>query len=207
LIAGILAFGRDIVWKAVGGSALGIFVLYLASVGWAISKGSLIAPEISDDDDDSGRDEPQRNPSSEAAQQRPVLDESVNEQAALEPQPEALRSAMPSTSDGEPPTHANLSVEEAAGLSSASSTDRPASSHAKVHSFTYHVAHLIFGFLCLVLGAYVLSHSASSLIDQFHISDVLFGIIILSIATTLPEKFVAVLNGWKGQMGVMVANG
>ena len=37
-------------------------------------------------------------------------------------------------------------------------------------------------------------------------SDGLFGIVILAIATTLPEKFVAVLSGNRGHVGILVAN-
>jgi Ca2+/Na+ antiporter len=64
----------------------------------------------------------------------------------------------------------------------------------------------VFGFLALVLSSYVLSHAASNLVDEFGISDVLFGIVILSIATTIPEKFVSVISGFRGQAGIIVAN-
>jgi Ca2+/Na+ antiporter len=64
----------------------------------------------------------------------------------------------------------------------------------------------VFGFLALVLSSYVLSHAASNLVDEFGISDILFGIVILSIATTIPEKFVSVISGFRGQAGIIVAN-
>jgi Ca2+/Na+ antiporter len=52
----------------------------------------------------------------------------------------------------------------------------------------------------------VLSHAAISITDEFGISDVLFGVIILAIATTLPEKFIAVVSGHRGHVGILVAN-
>jgi Ca2+/Na+ antiporter len=60
--------------------------------------------------------------------------------------------------------------------------------------------------LSLLLSAYVLTHAATSLVDQLHLSDAVFGMIVLSIATTLPEKLIAVVSGLRGQTGIMVAN-
>jgi Ca2+/Na+ antiporter len=64
----------------------------------------------------------------------------------------------------------------------------------------------VFGFPAPVPSSYVLSYAASNLVDEFGISDVLFGIVILSIATTIPEKFVSVISGFRGQAGIIVAN-
>ncbi len=62
------------------------------------------------------------------------------------------------------------------------------------------------GFLAICLAGYVLSHAATTITDEFGISDVLFGIVVLAIATTLPEKFVAVMSGHRGHAGILVAN-
>jgi Ca2+/Na+ antiporter len=80
------------------------------------------------------------------------------------------------------------------------------SRRSKDHSLTYHVALLTLGILSVILSAYVLSYAASTLVSEFGISDVVFGVVILSIATTIPEKFIAVVSGFRGQMGIMVAN-
>jgi Ca2+/Na+ antiporter len=40
----------------------------------------------------------------------------------------------------------------------------------------------------------VLAYAAITIADEFEISDVLFGVVILSIATTLPDKFVAIMS-------------
>ena len=73
-------------------------------------------------------------------------------------------------------------------------------------SLAYHFCIFAFGFAAVVLSSYVLSNAATNLVDQWNISDVLFGVVILSIATTIPEKFVACLSGLKGHMGIMIAN-
>ena len=64
----------------------------------------------------------------------------------------------------------------------------------------------MFGCLAIVLSSYILSHAASNLGDEFDISDMLFGVAILFIVTTLPEKFVAAMSGFKDHTGIMVAN-
>ena len=73
-------------------------------------------------------------------------------------------------------------------------------------SMLYHVSCLILGFLAICLSGFVLSHAAINITDIVGISDVVFGVIILSIATTLPEKFVALVSGKRGRMGILVAN-
>ena len=74
------------------------------------------------------------------------------------------------------------------------------------HSTPYHVASLVFGFLAIVLSSFVLSGAASTIADQTGLSHVLFGLVFLSIATTLPEKFVAVVGGSRNRTGIPVAN-
>lgn len=58
----------------------------------------------------------------------------------------------------------------------------------------------------LLVSAYVLTHAATTLIDQLGLSEEVFGLEVLSIATTLPEKLVATLSGLRGQTAIMVAN-
>lgn len=74
------------------------------------------------------------------------------------------------------------------------------------HKLIYHGFCLLTGFLAICLAGYVLSQAAINLTDQFGISDILFSVIILGIATTLPEKFIAVLSGYRGHAGILVAN-
>jgi Ca2+/Na+ antiporter len=74
------------------------------------------------------------------------------------------------------------------------------------HSIPYHIAKLFIGFLALSLSGYILSHSSSTLASAFGLSESVFGATLLSLATTLPEKFVAVMSGSRGQSGILVAN-
>ncbi|KAK3644789.1 hypothetical protein LTR56_009454 [Elasticomyces elasticus] len=61
-------------------------------------------------------------------------------------------------------------------------------------------------FVALTLSAFVLSHASSTLATELGLSDVLFGIVILSIATTLPEKLVSIISGARGHSGILVAS-
>ena len=65
---------------------------------------------------------------------------------------------------------------------------------------------LIIGFVALSMSGYVLSHSSTSLAASFKLSETVFGATFLSLATTVPEKFIAVMSGARGHPGIMVAN-
>src|SRR5690348_1728451 len=67
--------------------------------------------------------------------------------------------------------------------------------HTVEHGPFYHIAQLILGFIALPVSGYVLSHSAASIADAFDLSGTVLGVTVLSFATTLPEKFVAVISG------------
>jgi hypothetical protein len=82
----------------------------------------------------------------------------------------------------------------------------PRPGRQRPHTLKYHVFYLLLGFLAICLAGYVLSHAATTIVDEFNLSDVLFGVVILAIATTLPEKFIAVMSGQRGSSGILVAN-
>ncbi|KAF8532926.1 sodium/calcium transporter [Trichophaea hybrida] len=117
-----------------------------------------------------------------------------------------------SDEEGETDIRGNALDAEAArsnGVSEASSLLQTSQSRVPrrtAHSLKYHVFFLFIGFICICLSSYVLSHTSSAIADEFHVSDVLFGVIVISIATTLPEKFIAVLSGSRGHAGILVAN-
>lgn len=167
----MLYFPTERAWMACGTVLIAFFVIYLASIGWAISRGSLAAPEGSDSgssDSDSDSDDESRSTTD--------LDcDSVGPH---------------------PPIH----------NASATIPLLPHQRSSKHRPLTYHVSRLFLGFLAICLSGYVLSHAASSIVDELEISDLLFGIVILSIATTLPEKFIAVMSGRRGQPGILVAS-
>jgi Ca2+/Na+ antiporter len=69
-----------------------------------------------------------------------------------------------------------------------------------------HVLWLLLGFLALLLSSYIVAHSASNIGKALGLNGTTVGTTLLSLATTLPEKFVAVLSGVRRQPGIMVAN-
>lgn len=69
----------------------------------------------------------------------------------------------------------------------------------------YHLLQLLFGLLALSLSGYVLAHSAGAIADSLHLSGTVFGLTVIAFATTLPEKFISVLSGFRGQGGIVVA--
>ena len=57
-IAGLTGFGHENMWRVVGSVMIGLFVVYIGSIAWVISKGRIRAPELSDSDtsDDESED-------------------------------------------------------------------------------------------------------------------------------------------------------
>lgn len=78
--------------------------------------------------------------------------------------------------------------------------------HGRKHGLFYNIAQLILGFIALSISGYVLSHSAASIADAFGLSGTVLGVTVLSFATTLPEKFVAIISGARGHSGIVVAS-
>jgi Ca2+/Na+ antiporter len=68
-----------------------------------------------------------------------------------------------------------------------------------------HVIQLIFGLLALSLAGYLLARSAGVIADILDLSGTVFGLTIIAFATTLPEKFISVMSGSRGQGGIVVA--
>lgn len=81
-----------------------------------------------------------------------------------------------------------------------------ARSHRNRHRLAYHGFYLSFGFLAICLAGYVISQAAVNILDRLGISEILFSIIVIAIATTLPEKLVAVVSSYRGHPGILVAN-
>ncbi|KAJ9288426.1 hypothetical protein DTO021C3_3945 [Paecilomyces variotii] len=83
-----------------------------------------------------------------------------------------------------------------------SSTDKGS---RRSRSLAYHIFHFILGFISLSLSGYILSHSAVTIADSLHLSGTVFGLTVISFATTLPEKLVAILSSSRGHGGIMAA--
>ncbi len=172
-VAPIAYFPYRRIWLACGTALIAFFAAYVISIGWAISKGRLTAPEDSDydsDEDDSGPQDLART--------------SISQDGIRNEETDAL-------------------LDQSGGSATAPLSQRI---YRGRHSLQYQISYQVFGFLGISLAGYVLSHAATNITDTIGLSDVLFGVIILAFATTLPEKFVAVMSGHQGQTGVLVAN-
>jgi Ca2+/H+ antiporter len=177
----------------VGGSILIVsFAFYIASVGWAISRGALTAPEDSEEGGSSDSDDSSDGGSStnDIVVEGRHEAEGDNHNFIAPPRLERNGQTTPLLNPGSSVMHS-----------------LPGPSRRKQrHTLAYHIFYLILGFLAICIAGYVLSHAATTIIDELNIPDVLFGVVVLAIATTLPEKFIAVMSGHRGHTGVLVAN-
>ncbi|RBR26461.1 uncharacterized protein FIESC28_00755 [Fusarium coffeatum] len=177
-VAPIIHFSQRIIWLVCGSILVAFFAIYLISIGWAISRGSLTAPEGSDSD------------SSDDESDTSSIESTTSVRSPLLPRQEEHESEDRVEQDQAP---------EISGVTNVRDRRRR-------RSLGYHIGFLALGFLAICLSGYVLSHAAINVTDAIGMSDELFGIVILAIATTLPEKFVAVLSGNRGHVGILVAN-
>ncbi|KAG7294237.1 hypothetical protein NEMBOFW57_004307 [Staphylotrichum longicolle] len=191
LFLGLLATVKTVPTWITGSLLTLIFAVYVASVATLIYQGTLTAPENdsdsesdSDDDDsdsDSDNDSASTNPNISTRQTtlpttHPVPNE---EQPLLHPPPPAVSPLPPAKPQPHKPNRKPLLT---------------------------HLLHLTLGLAALLIASYVLAHSASTLGRELSLSSTVVGTTLLSLATTLPEKFVAVLGGARRQPGILVAN-
>ena len=200
------------------GVAIGLFALYIASIAWSITKGLVAAPELSDDSEsDSDNEGTSDEREIQSRQNANGSTERIATTNPVKPPPttdaiESIEMHNATTSTPERLSTSAVDIPQSDSIApQASEEPRATSSQASrrttpKHGIPYHIGNLVLGFLAIVLSSYVLSHAASNLVDEIGLSDVLFGVVILSIATTLPEKFIAVLSGWRGHTGILVAN-
>ncbi|GAB5592696.1 hypothetical protein Unana1_07596 [Umbelopsis nana] len=73
-------------------------------------------------------------------------------------------------------------------------------------SSVYHIIALIIGLGLMSVSGWLISGSASAFATYAGLSNTVTGLTIVSIATTLPEKFIAVFSGHRGHTGILVAN-
>ena len=165
--------------KVLGGLLVAAFGVYVALVCWSIYRGVLAAPEDSDDDDDDDDD-----------------DESDSDSEQVDAITPARAGAAEPAPDGA------VRTDETTALLPSTATTTLKSGP----SISHHVFKLLLGFVALSISGYILSHSSAILASSLGISDTVFGATLLSLATTLPEKFVAVLSGARGQSGILIAN-
>lgn len=172
--------------RVTGIGLIALFVVYVGSVFWAIRKGLVSVPELSDSDSDSesASDGDEEIDTSRSLAQTAIAYGTFNEQHRPLGQ-DCLPSDEPLLLE----SHGNDLIP-----------------YAIRHGPTYHLSRLLVGFLSLLISAYVLTHAATTLVDQLGLSDAVFGLVVLSMATTLPEKLIATVSGMRGQTGILVAN-
>lgn len=72
-------------------------------------------------------------------------------------------------------------------------------------SLFYHLCQLLFGLLTLSRSGYIIARSAGTLTQSLQLSGTVFGLTVIALATTLPEKFISVISGSIGKGGFVVA--
>lgn len=216
LIFGLSEFGHHGVWRIAGGVSIGLFVIYAGSIAWSITRGLVVAPELSDtdsDSDDSSDDEEEVTlPYQDDTREFDTADDTLKKPPSMRNMiddsgvPDSAVNSLTQSSRNDIHT---TPTESTALLVSAETRGTASPTVGRItykHSVSYHVGNLVLGFLAIILSSFVLSHAASNIVDELGFSDVLFGVVVLSIATTLPEKFVAVISGQRGHTGILVAN-
>jgi Ca2+/Na+ antiporter len=186
-VTALTLVGTKATWRIFGGILLAIFVIYITSIAWAITRGAIKAPELSDSDSESDDDGSSQGSASERGERNRAIgvETRIQSNHVIDDSSPQVQSDSRSENVSRSPTRARRRVRR---------------------SLKYHISFLLLGFLSICLSGYVLSHSSTTLSDEIGTSDVLFGVVILSIATTLPEKFIAVLSGSRGHTGILVAN-
>ncbi|PVH97370.1 hypothetical protein DM02DRAFT_616531 [Periconia macrospinosa] len=170
------------IWLVCGSILIAFFAIYIGSVGWAISEGTMTAPEDSDSDDSDDSDE--GNDSDDS-------DDSSNDESTIDVVAERTSDHTNGNyhrPNGSAPIEYDEQTNQAAHAGSSATQILPRPSRPRPRTLPYHISYLLLGFLAICLAGYVLSHAATTITDEFGIADVLFGVVILAIATTLPES-------------------
>ncbi|ROV98394.1 hypothetical protein VMCG_07141 [Cytospora schulzeri] len=174
----------DILWNRIVATLLLItFVVYVVVVLWTIWRGMFYTEQ--------NDGEPEDIESGAAAHEH--LDDASSSS-----------SSSSSSSNG----HADEHHEEANEHSSLLGLAKPKGKFS-LKKVTHNLApifKLLCGFVALAISGFILSHTSTHLAESFNMSDGAFGATVLSLATTLPEKFLAVMSGSRGHTGLLVAD-
>ncbi|KAK2625182.1 hypothetical protein QTJ16_005551 [Diplocarpon rosae] len=198
-----------------GGFLVVTFVLYVASTSWAIYRGVVEPPVVSDSDSSDSSDsdlDSDHEKDSVPLQAKPqhkhthlyVRTDSNSSSTTT------LRNLESGQHTGVPPSPANRQTQSLEELDQDIFDEIsliPSREIKKAgHGTLYHLTHLALGFLALSLSGYILSHSVTTLSAEFSLSSTVLGITLLSFATTLPEKLVSIMSAKRGESGIVVAN-
>jgi cation:H+ antiporter len=73
-------------------------------------------------------------------------------------------------------------------------------------SMTMAIVWLIVGFAILLVGAKMLEHGAVGIAEELGVSEVVIGVTIVALGTSLPELAVSVASALKGEYGLAIGN-
>ena len=65
---------------------------------------------------------------------------------------------------------------------------------------------IIIGFVLLIVGADLLVDGASGIAKKFHIPEIIIGLTIVSIGTSMPELFVSITSALEGHSDMAIGN-
>jgi Ca2+/Na+ antiporter len=169
------------------------FVLYVVSVTTMIVRGVLHAPE--NDSDDSSSDDSDGD-SDDDGRNDIVSDESSGLSSSM--RKSLYRNRASSVANG-------YGTRSKPSSSTRKPTTPPRAKRPAPKTLRYHVIQLFMGLIALFLSSYIISHSGATIGAALSLSSTVVGTTVLSFATTLPEKFVAIMSGIRKQPGIIVA--
>ncbi|KAF3025659.1 hypothetical protein E8E14_013603 [Neopestalotiopsis sp. 37M] len=173
----------DILWyRVVAVMLLVTFVVYVVSVLWSIWRA------MSADKNDDGAD----------------IEEGVTHDHLDDASSVSSSSSSGSRSGGGGHHHDPFANGDEANESTALLSNKPRM--RKLRHSIMPALQLLGSFAALALSGFILSRTSTLLAASFDMSDSAFGATILSLATTLPEKFLAVTSGSQGRSGLLVAD-
>ncbi|EGO56267.1 hypothetical protein NEUTE1DRAFT_146982 [Neurospora tetrasperma FGSC 2508] len=176
------------------------FVVYVVSVASLIYRGTLTAPEDSDSDSDSDSSDDDGDSDSDSDSDD---DRTINANDSDRGRPSDEEQGWTSDKGHQ------LNLLKPSPNKMVKAKEKPKTVkviNKRPKAMRQHVFQLALGLAALLVSSYIIAHSASTIGHELALSGTVVGTTILSLATTLPEKFVAILGGARHQPGIMVAN-
>ncbi|KAK3293338.1 uncharacterized protein B0H64DRAFT_419108 [Chaetomium fimeti] len=187
-----------------------LFVVYIASVAYFIYRGTLTAPESdSDSESDSNSDSEVEDEDSDSDKANESGSSSRRSSSSSHRSRSHLTTPQHSPTDDDdddPEQGHQLTLLPLSRPKTRRHPPKPKPKPKPLKPLRHHLLHLLLGLAALLLSSYVVAHSASAIGRALSLSSTAVGATVLSLATTLPEKVVAVLGGVRRQPGILVAN-
>ncbi|KAK0706626.1 Sodium/calcium exchanger protein-domain-containing protein [Lasiosphaeria miniovina] len=209
----LLAVARSSLKWLSGSLLIAAFVVYVASVATLIYRGTLTAPE-DDSDSDSDSDSDGDSDSDSDSDLDGHAGDSDEDTVGGDNHAEAKDKVQVDEEQGGRRRWGNASGRQLRLTNLSKKSSRPSSGEfmvvkpgkARPKPMRHHLLRLAMGLAALLVSSYIIAHSASAIGNELALSGTVVGTTILSLATTLPEKFVAIMGGVRHQPGIMVAN-